>query len=56
MEFFHHVWRADNNIIRNVVTEIIHKTRPIGDHERDGNMQQKNISKCWEEMCHLTWH
>jgi hypothetical protein len=32
MEWFGHVWRADNDFIRKVLTETIHKKRPI-DHE-----------------------
>jgi len=30
MEWFGHVWRADNDIIRKVLTETIQKRRPIG--------------------------
>jgi hypothetical protein len=30
VEWFGHVWRANNDIIRKVLTEIIHKKRPIG--------------------------
>lgn len=30
MEWFRHAWRADNDIIRKVLTETIHKKRPIG--------------------------
>lgn len=34
MEWFGHVWIADNNIIKNVQTETIHKKIPVGTSHR----------------------
>jgi len=52
MEWFGHVWRADNDIIRKVLTETIHKKRPIGRPrtrwrdavEKDIKMLGRNVS------------
>jgi len=52
MEWFGHVWRADNDIIRKVLTETIHNKRPIGRPrtrwrdvvEKDIKMLGRNVS------------
>jgi len=52
MEWFGHVWRADNDIIKKVLTETIYKKRPIGKPrtrwnnavEKDIKMLGRNIS------------
>jgi hypothetical protein len=52
MEWFGHVWRADNYIIKKVLTETIQKKRPIGRPrkrwkdavEKDIKMQGRNMT------------
>jgi len=65
MEWFGHVWRADNDIIRKVLTETIHKKRPIDrprtrwkdSVEKDIKMLGRNVSvdlalnrEIWREL------
>lgn len=44
MEWFEHVWKADNDITNKVLTEIVHKKRPIGrPRMRWKDVVEKNI-------------
>lgn len=59
MEWFGHVWRSNNGIIKKVLTETIYlyKERPTwSSRTRWNDAVEKDIKMYCNETCQLTWH